>query len=236
MSESSETIRVNFGRPMPLFPLHGVVLLPHAVMPLHIFEPRYRQMVESALDGAGQIAIATFEGERWKQEYHGTPPLRPVVCVGHIVQHERLFDGRYNILLQGVCRAMIKEENPTDSERLFREAILKPVGAGEVDEAELPGVRDRMLDLLEAPPLTELAAAKGIVDCLQNEDAPTAAVLELISISIVADNELKYRLLSEADPAARAAMIERELISLRGLLKRAELQVDHEAPRGVTWN
>ena len=117
MSEDN-TVQVNFGKPIPLFPLDSAVLLPQQVLPLHIFEPRYRQMVERALDGAGQIAMAVFEGESWKQQYHGRPALRPAVCIGQIVQHERLPDGRYNIILQGVCRARISKESARDGERL----------------------------------------------------------------------------------------------------------------------
>ena len=57
-------------------------LLPQQVIPLRIFEPRYKQMVEDVLDGTGQFAIAVFSGRRWKQEYHGKPPIRPAVCIG----------------------------------------------------------------------------------------------------------------------------------------------------------
>jgi len=58
----TEAIRVNFGRPMPVFPLPDAVLLPHAIQPLHVFEQRYRQLVNDCLDGSGQIAIAAFAG------------------------------------------------------------------------------------------------------------------------------------------------------------------------------
>ena len=122
-----EFVQVNFGRPMPLFPLPDTVLLPHAVLPLHIFEPRYRQMVEDVLDASGQIAMATFNDKDWKSHYHGTPPLRPAVCVGQIVQHEAMDDGRHNILLHGVCRARITRwSSPTMSGRI-RLAKLAPL-------------------------------------------------------------------------------------------------------------
>lgn len=235
MWEDAETIRVNFGQPMPLFPLDGVVLLPHAVLPLHIFEDRYRQMVADALDGAGQIAVATFEGERWKQEYHGSPPLRPAVCVGQIIQHEALADGRYNLLLQGVCRARIAEEHTPDGEREYRLARLAPVERQENGDA-LDDVRARQHGLLTDAPLTSLTAAESIGGCLEREEAPTDAILELIAISVVSDSELKYRLLAEGDPRERAAMIEEELVTLRGLLRRASLQIDPAAPKGCRWN
>ena len=95
------SIRVNFGKPMAFFPLAAVSLVPHGVVQLHIFEPRYRQMVSDALDEAGQIAMAVFDGEAWQEEYHGAPPVRPMMCVGQIVAHEALADGRFNIALQG---------------------------------------------------------------------------------------------------------------------------------------
>jgi Lon protease-like protein len=127
MSEET-SIQVNFGRAIPLFPLDAVTLLPQQLLPLHIFEERYRQMIEHALDGAGQIAMAIFEGEQWKQDYQGRPAIRPAVCVGQIVQHEKLFDGRYNLLIEGVCRARIVEEVAPEEGRLYRMAVLEPVG------------------------------------------------------------------------------------------------------------
>ena len=104
--EMSKTIRVNFQLPIPLFPLPEAILLPQSVTPLHIFEPRYRQMVETTLDRSGQIAMACFADETWRDAYDAAPPLRPVVCLGQIVQHERVSDG-YNIVLHGVCRARL---------------------------------------------------------------------------------------------------------------------------------
>lgn len=235
-SESGETVRVNFGKPMPLFPLAGVVLLPHAVLPLHIFEPRYRQMVEQALDGTGQLAIAVFEGERWKREYHGSPPIRPVVCVGQIIQHEKLADGRYNVLVQGVCRGRIKEELPPDGDRLYRQAMLDPVEAADADEEHLEASRRRLRRMLSESPLTSLSASENICQCLDREEAPTSAVLELVGVSLISDDQVRYQLLEEGDPGARAEIIEREMASLRSLLSRAELQRDENAPKGVSWN
>jgi len=238
MSETSQTIRVNFGKPMPIFPLQGVVLLPHAVLPLHIFEERYRQMVEDALDASGQIAMAVFDGGDWEGECLGDPPVKPVVCVGQIAQHEKMHDGRYNVLLQGVCRARIVEEEPPEGDRLYRRARLRPMGVEreEGESPELVGVRERLHTLLSEPPLTQLAASEGIRRWLEKDDAPVQAVLELIGISVVGDNDLKYRLLAEPDPGVRAELVERELLELRGLLRRAEAQIDPEAPKGCSWN
>jgi Lon protease-like protein len=236
-SDDAQTIRVNFGKPLPIFPLDGVVLFPHALLPLHIFEPRYRQMVDQALDAAGQIAMATFSGDRWKREYHANPPVRPAVCIGQIVQHEKLPDGRYNLLVQGVCRAQIEREFPVENGRLYRLCKLRPLGLpGMHEEATLAPCRSRLAARLAQAPLDRLRSAEKLREALQNPEAPTAAVLELACIALVADGESKYKLLAEPDAARRAAMIDGELDALQSLLRRAERQLDRGAPKGCSWN
>lgn len=229
------TIQVNFAKPIPLFPLDTVALMPQQIQPLHIFEPRFAQMVSRALDGAGQIAMAVFEGDRWRLEYHGNPPLRRAVCVGQIIQHEQLSGDRYNIVLQGVCRARIMEEHMPDMDRQYREAILRPVGIAD-DQHELGDVRRRLGQLLGEGPLTQLAAAGWIVERVRNTEIPTSALLELVSFTVLSDKELRYRLLDEGDPEARASLIEGELEQLQLLIRRAAAQHPEDWPKGVSWN
>lgn len=243
-------IHVNFGRPVPLFPLPQCALLPQQVMPLHIFEPRYRQMVQRALDGSGQIAMGVFAGRRWQTEYHGSPPVRPAVCIGQIAQHERLPDGRYNILLQGVCRAEIVSELPTEEGRLYRLVSLRPLGLDHVDtsmetyEGEhqdptpeaLDDARERIRELLETDPLSAMTAAAPVVEYLRKAELPTPAVLELVSFTIVSDPGLRYKLLAEPKPLARAEMILREMDALARLIRRAKGQHPENWPKGLSWN
>ena len=96
------SVQCDFRREFPIFPLRQTVMFPHSVVPLHIFEPRYRQMLDDALDRVGQLVTATTHPDA-EEERPGEPsPLLPVGCIGQIVDHERLPDGRYNILLQGL--------------------------------------------------------------------------------------------------------------------------------------
>lgn len=235
MSDES-TIQVNFSRAMPLFPLDAAALLPQQVLPLHIFEDRYRQMVSDALDGAGQIAMGVFQGDRWKQEYHGRPPVRPAVCIGQIVQHERLGDGRYNLLLQGVCRAKILRETPAREGRLYREAMLQPVGIAEIDEDALREVRDWLDDSLASGPLTRFAAAETVLEYVRNREIPTSALLELISFTMTVGVELRYRLLAEGDPIRRAGILRDELEHVARIIRNASGQLGHDLPKGCSWN
>jgi len=93
----------------PLFPLPNVVLFPRAVLPLHIFEERYKQMTADALAGKHLIAMALLKSG-WEKAYWSRPAIEPVLCVGRIVSSERLPDGKYNFLLQGLLRARIASE------------------------------------------------------------------------------------------------------------------------------
>src|SRR3954466_5571076 len=95
---------------VPLFPLPSVVLFPRAVLPLHIFEDRYRAMTADALEGDRLIAMALLR-PGWEKSYYGRPAIEPVVCVGRIVSHEKLADGKYNFLLQGLVRAVVVREH-----------------------------------------------------------------------------------------------------------------------------
>lgn len=229
-------IQVNFGRPLPVFPLDQVTLLPQQVLPLHIFEPRYRQMVTDALDGAGQIAMAVFEGRDWKQQYHGRPPIRPAVCIGHIAQHEKLADGRYNIILRGVCRArVVKELAPRDA-RLYREAMLEPIGLEQDETPELRLFRTRLENDLDGGPLGRLADSATLLEYVRDEEIPTAALLELISFTLVKDREKRYRLLEEGDIDVRVELVTREIDDIDRLIRRALPQTGGDYPRGYTPN
>jgi Lon protease-like protein len=101
----SRTFRV------PLFPLPGAILFPRAQLPLHIFEPRYREMVKDAIDGAGRIAMI----QPHRLDDDNEAPLYAVGCVGELVGVEELEDGRYNIVLLGSNRFRLVRETEIDA-------------------------------------------------------------------------------------------------------------------------
>src|SRR5499427_8446400 len=92
-----------------LFPLPNLVFYPQVMQPLHIFEPRYRQMTADALAGDRLIAMALLR-PGWEPQYEGRPALYPVVCLGQIIADQLLDDGRSNLLLRGLARARILQE------------------------------------------------------------------------------------------------------------------------------
>ncbi|HRP62808.1 MAG TPA: LON peptidase substrate-binding domain-containing protein [Phycisphaerales bacterium] len=232
----AESIRINFGKPFPLFPLPEAVLLPHAILPLHVFEPRYRRMVNDSLDQAGQIAMATFASRKWSGPAGEMPPLRPAVCIGQIVQHEALQDGRHNILLHGVCRARIVTLCDDDEKRGYHRAELAPLERPQENQPALTQLRQELRCMLAGPRLSRMRSVDTIREWFDREDIPTQALIELIGFTLVKNNELKYRLLAEGDPRRRADLIKQELRGLDHLVCRAERQNFAEWPKGMSWN
>ncbi|MBU6281793.1 LON peptidase substrate-binding domain-containing protein [bacterium] len=114
-----------------LFPLPNVVLFPEVDLPLHVFEPRYREMVADAMEGDRRIGMVLLRGD-WRRDYQGSPPVFPLGCAGRIERFERLADGRSNLLLTGRRRFEVVEEVPG-----------KPYRRAKVRWREEPGLPDR---------------------------------------------------------------------------------------------
>jgi len=92
-----------------LFPLPNLVLFPHVLQPLHVFEPRYRESLDEALAGDNLMAMATL-APGWESDYEGRPPLYPFACLARIVLSHKLGDGTSNVMLMGLERIKIVRE------------------------------------------------------------------------------------------------------------------------------
>jgi len=231
----SETIRVNFKKPIPLFPLPEAILLPQSVAPLHIFEPRYRQMVERALDGSGQIAMACFSGDEWKQGYEPLPGLRPVTCLGQIVQHQRVSDG-FQIILHGICRARISTMVEPDGSTLYRSAHLKPLIDQGSDSIQLDSVRAELESLLCDTDLSQMQSVGMVLKCMESQQFDTTTLLEIIAAALVRDTDRRYEILAESSVTGRADIIRDELLRLEHLLLLAGRQRREDGDYNVSVN
>src|SRR5204863_9921363 len=129
-------------------------LLPRAIIPLNLFEPRYREMGEDSVARHGLIAMALLKPGYEARYYTHIAAIHPIVCLGRMVRHERLDDGRYNLLLQGVCRATIQRE---DRERSYRRGWLQPVPLGNgLDPADARRIRSTLAVALDPNMLAAL--------------------------------------------------------------------------------
>jgi uncharacterized protein len=187
---------------VPLFPLPNIVLFPRAVLPLHIFEERYRQMTSDALRGDRLIAMALLK-PGWERDYYSRPQIDPVVCIGHILTHEQLADGKYNLLLQGVRRASIVREI---SALPYRTADLQALPESQVMEIDLTEQRRQLMEIFDRRLRNVSGLAKQFRQMLSSP-LPTADIADLIAFNLLEDVPLKQSLLAETHVVHRVTRV-----------------------------
>jgi Lon protease-like protein len=183
---------------VPLFPLPNVVLFPAALLPLHIFELRYRAMVADALDGERLIGMVMLR-PGWEPHYEEVPAVYHIGCAGFITHADRLSDGRYNIILRGLEKFRILSERParegTESYRIAHVESIKESSRATRGPA-IQAARHR---------LERLIAKK-----LQRSPDDTIP-------KDIPDEDLVHAIAQHLEPLEKQALLERD-----GLLERCE--------------
>jgi Lon protease-like protein len=195
---------------IPIFPLPNVVLFPNVFLPLHIFEPRYRQMVGDALAGERMIGMVLLRPGYDGRE--GSPPVYDVGCAGLISHVERLSDGRYNIVLRGLERFRVVGEEQPSSQILYRRAMIVPLADtdGARSAQSLKSERQKLESLL-APLFSGTLAERGLPPQMPDDELINALAqyLELEPIE-------KQALLERDGPLARCRSLV-ELLEMKAL-------------------
>jgi len=198
-------------RRLPLFPLEDVVLFPHSMIPLHIFEARYRKMVRDVL-GSNRLVAISLQLEKESLEEGNIPRGANVASVGELVLAQELPDGRFNLVVRGRARIGIDEELPSDEPyRLIaaHEIPDDPAAASmDIDEADTT-LRALVSGLAESIPdggelLKHVAAA---------QDTP-AALANVVAASLIADAKARQRLLETTDVFQRLERLSNEVVAL----------------------
>lgn len=192
-----------------MFPLPGVFLFPHQVLPLHIFEQRYRDMVRDLLDGPGRLVIASPQiGER---EADGSPPaVVPIGGLGEILRHEKLPDGRYMIWVLGIARVHIQE---VESPHLYRQVECLPFMETAVPEPEREDL---------AHELREAATARLKEPLPLPDSTPPGLLADLLVQTLQAPRAFVERAFVEPDVSARARL------ALRAAEEQSAQQTDED--------
>lgn len=184
---------------LKVFPLPGTVLFPRALLPLNIFEARYRALVKDCLDGDRVMAMGQLL-PGWQRDYEGRPPLAPLLTVAMLTSHEELEDGRYNILLEGVVRGRVVRE--LAPRKLYREV--------EVELLEDPPYHGPEEELLRQTAL-RLAAqlpkevAEQFVQAVAREEG--GALADVVASAVVDDEATRSLLLAELDVKKRLSAV-----------------------------
>ena len=192
---------------IPLFPLPNVVLFPNVFLPLHIFEARYQHLVSEALDGDRVIGMVLLQPGH-ESDYERRPPVFTVGCAGVITHAEPLGDGRFNIVLRGLERFRIADEDTSKPYRIARVSRL-PEHICEEHHAELRRHRQR-LEALLAVAIERTGSEPRFPPAVPDEDLVNALAQYL-----------------ELDALERQALLEREgvLARCRGLIELLEMKM-----------
>lgn len=182
-----------------LFPLPGVVLFPHAVLPLHIFEPRYKQMTEDALASDRLVTIVMVRPSA-AGKAAGPPELEEFACVGRILKYERLADGKFNFLLLGLRRVRLVREVP--SGKLYRAAEAVTVEDVVDEDAAVLGQKRDLIDLFRR----FFGPRGGIdpdLDAAISADLPAGTLADILAQALPLPSTTKQELLAERQVEVR---------------------------------
>ena len=200
---------------LPIFPLPGLTFFPHTLLPLHIFEARYRAMVTDCLARDRRLAVVGLK-PGYEAEYEGKPAVYAVAGAGEIVRWERLATGRFNILVRGDCRVRIETELPTDTlYRVVRARVLEdavPQGDGGRLDSQTDRVKAVCLRLLKA----QGQSSREVERALRAATVP-GVVADRIASAIIPDPLLRQELLETLDVRRR---LERLAAALDDMLRQ----------------
>lgn len=209
-----------------LFPLPNLVLFPNVVQPLHIFEPRYCEMLADAMENDRLIAMALLQ-IGWESKYQSKPPIAKTVCVGKVISHTPTEDGRHNILLVGLRRARILEEiEEGQSFRMASVEVIEDVYSSENDE-ERPAMTEKLQQLF-AKFIPEGLASQESFQQLLGKQLPLGVLTDTITFAIDLPMEIKQKLLDESNVDTRCRILTKCLE--QKLRRDAESKPEPEEP------
>lgn len=196
---------------VPILPLPDTVFFPHTLLPLHIFEPRYKQMIKDVLDSNGMVGVVQLR-PGWHESYFESPPVYKVLGVGSIIESEQLEDGRYDILLSGRYRTQIVAEQET---AIYRSAEVHIV-EDEIQPADADNVSTdhETLLTLYAKISAALPSGTSLHPGLDEKTVPPGTLVDVMSSLLVNDPYERQSLLSEPDVARRQQLLRVQIRSM----------------------
>ena len=188
-----------------VFPLPNLVMFPHVMQALHIFEPRYRAMFEEAIEGDRLVALGVLAAG-WEGDYEGRPPLRSTACLCRIATHQRTKEGTYNVLVLGVRRIKLVRELPV--KKLFRvveSELLDDIEPDGPVEAAAALQQELLSAFKQAMP--RIPNAYEQLDQLLGSQITLGMLADIVSYTVDLDLDVKVRLLAECDVFRRTRLL-----------------------------
>lgn len=189
-------------------------------MRLHVFEPRYLEMMDHVVDHEGRLAIAHLR-EGYQQEYFGAPPVHRMITAARILFADRLPDGRWNIAIEGIERAWIKEETQQEP---FRIAKVEPL-VDEVTEAEKPEIKESMQQVAAMATAigNQLPEVRRVLANLINTHQHPGIVADVVAGALIGDAYARQSILEASDLRRRLQLVRIQL----------ELLIEQLRSRGI---
>ena len=198
---------------LPIFPLPDLTFFPHTMLPLHIFEARYRGMITDCLSRDKRLAVVGLK-PGYEGSYDGKPAVYPVSGVGRIVQWERLASGRYNLLLRGDGRVRIDRELPTDT--LYRMVAATPLRETGAEGGAVPALTGRVKARCRQILSAVGRSGEDLQAMMEGLDQP-AALCDQVASALIPAPTTRQALLEELDVERR---LERLVAALDDLLSQ----------------
>jgi uncharacterized protein len=198
-------------RALKIFPLPSAVLFPGTAIPLHIFEPRYRELIQDCLAEDKVMGLAQLS-PGWESSYYERPELHPICCAGVLAWHDSLPDGRFNVLLQGVVRARVLEELP--AQKPYRQVRVELLPDATFHGPEEETLRQAVFELslrLGGNP------AEGLVSLAANAEG--GALADAVAGAVVTDLARRQMLLGQLSVSKRLASVMGDVGELIGRLE-----------------
>lgn len=213
---------------VPIFPLPGLVLFPHTHLPLHIFEPRYVELVRDALSGDHYMATANIR-QTSDQALLDNPRIHNVLTQARIVDYQELPDNRYFIMLEGICRIKLVEEISTGRAYRTVQATTLTDELFQEDRVAINEAREALLQ--HAEQLAERSQdLKARLNNLQNTHLHPGIIADVVASQVVRDPYTRQSILEQSNILRRLRMVDIQLKTLMAgqMTKRDANQSDFD--------
>ncbi len=202
-------------RVLPVFPLPNVAMFPGTRLPLHLFEPRYRAMVEHCMTtGPQALAVAQLR-PGWESDYEGRPPIFEIAGAGRIVSHERRPDGTHDIAVQALCRVRLVETDSPFAFRLARAEIVHDLAADDVSPVDVTSLISLASEVAGLLHRTQPDFALG----LAGDESP-AALADRLANRCIVDAAVRQQVLEALHVPTRIRLVTAALAELHLTLAR----------------
>lgn len=222
----------SFSGHVRLFPLANVVLFPGVVQALHLFEPRYLELMSDAISDNGLITMALVKPDADNMSMP-VPEIFDTVCIGKVMTHAKLENGTFNTLLAGVKRAKIVEELSSDTP--YRQAIVEVIHEPSVPVSNEISLRNQLIDLFRQSRDLEATFGEESAEQLVSDKIDLGQLADLMAYASGLPSSAQLQILQTNDPIERAVAVIKMLQQV-AQVKETSDEENKQFPPGFSMN